>query len=46
MCLEPHQKAEFMVRMARYVTPEQRAVNIGLYEHIEQPLFLDQADDD
>ena len=33
-----------MVRMARFVTPEQKAVNIGLYEHVEQPLFLDQAD--
>ena len=44
--LEPHQKAEFMVRMARYVTPERRAVNIGLYEHIEQPLFLNEADDE
>ena len=39
--LDPHQKAEFMVRMARFVTPEQRAVNIGLHEHVEQPLFLD-----
>ena len=39
--LDPHQKAEFMVRMARFVTPEQRAVNIGLHEFIEQPLFLD-----
>ena len=29
-----------MVRMARFVTPEQRAVNIGLHEHVEQPLFL------
>ena len=38
--LDSHQKAEFMVRMARFVTPEQKAVNIGLYEHVEQPLFL------
>ena len=30
-----------MVRMARYVTPEQKAVNIGLHEFKEQPLFLD-----
>jgi hypothetical protein len=24
----------------RFVTPEQKAVNIGLYEFKEQPLFL------
>ena len=30
-----------MVRMARFVTNEQRAIKIGLHEFIEQPLFLD-----
>mgnify|MGYP001457414183 CR=1 FL=1 len=39
--LDTRDKAEFMVRMARYVTPEQKAVNIGLHEFKEQPLFLD-----
>ena len=38
--LDTRDKAEFMVRMARYVTPEQKAVNIGLHEFKEQPLFL------
>lgn len=32
---------KFMVRMTRFVTNEQRAINIGLREFIEQPLFLD-----
>ena len=39
--LDTRDKAEFMVRIARYVTPEQKAVNIGLHEFKEQPLFLD-----
>ena len=43
--LDPHQKAEFMVRMARYVTPEQKAINLGLNQFIEQPLFLDVSED-
>ena len=44
--LDTRDKAEFMVRMARYVTPEQKAVNIGLHEFKEQPLFLDVDEED
>ena len=43
--LDNQQKAEFMVRMARYVTPEQKAINLGLNQFIEQPLFLDVSED-
>jgi len=30
----------------RFVTPEQKAVNIGLHEFKEQPLFLDIDEED
>ena len=45
LTLKLRDKAEFVVRMARYVTPEQKAINLGLNEFIEQPLFLDVSED-
>lgn len=39
--LDVYKKMEMRVALAKYVIPEQKAIDLGVHQFKEQPLFLD-----
>ena len=39
--LDVYKKMEMRVALAKYIIPEQKAIDLGLHQFKEQPLFLD-----
>tara|TARA_B100001057_G_scaffold481202_1_gene554943 strand:- start:371 stop:691 length:321 start_codon:yes stop_codon:yes gene_type:complete len=42
--LDVYKKMEMRVALAKYIIPEQKAIDLGVHQFKEQPLFLDDGE--